>query len=223
MSNDSGGNITVPKKVMILPYGQVNSTKGDFLVDDVSIREICAFFSSRKLDVVIDYEHQTLGTEKAPAAGWIKNLYGEGTKGLMADVEWTESATLILSQKEYRYLSPVVMRRESDKRATQLHSVALTNSPAINGMQPLILNTRLSFFKAGQEAVIASGSGIQLTDGVMSPVQRMVNHKLGLTDEVFLKYNHRDEPEAVISREENELQVMKQLGITKEFVNKHIR
>ncbi|MEE6538225.1 phage protease, partial [Campylobacter jejuni] len=39
----------------------------------------------------IDYEHQSLKNEKAPAAGWIKELYLEND-ALMAKAEFNEEA-----------------------------------------------------------------------------------------------------------------------------------
>ena len=38
-----------------------------------------------------------------------------------------------LENKEYRYLSPVVNVRKADNKAVGLHSLALTNTPAIEG------------------------------------------------------------------------------------------
>ena len=127
----------IAEYVKICPKGFVDSTKGKFLVDDESIRHIENWQNHRGIDIVIDYEHQTLNSEKAPAAGWIKSLKTE-SDGLYAQIEWTEAAKQHLMNKEYRYFSPVVMVRPSDQRAIQLHSVALTNTPAINKMTPII-------------------------------------------------------------------------------------
>lgn len=127
----------VPKVIKILPVGNVKSRKGPFVVDRVSFNEMLEYFKDRQLDVVVDYEHQTLDGTEAPAAGWIKGI--EFTdEGVMARVEWTEKAKGYLANKEYRYLSPVVFKRNSDSRAVMLHSVALTNTPAIDGMEPII-------------------------------------------------------------------------------------
>lgn len=46
--------------------------------------------------------------------------------------------------KEYRYLSPVVIIQKNSHRVSQLHSVALTNTPAINGMTPIINSATIS-------------------------------------------------------------------------------
>lgn len=127
----------VPKEIKILPLGLVKSQKGNFKVDKESFDNIEKQFKGRKLDIVIDYEHQTLHDVQAPAAGWIKELSLK-QDGIYATVEWTSKAKEYLSNKEYRYLSPVVMVRKGDNKAVLLHSVALTNTPAIDGMKAII-------------------------------------------------------------------------------------
>ena len=74
---------------------------------------------------------------QAPAGGWIKDLY-KGEDAIIAKVEWTPKAAEYLKNKEYRYLSPVVLVRKRDQKATAIHSVALTNTPAIDGMFALV-------------------------------------------------------------------------------------
>ena len=127
----------VPTEIKILPLGVVHSQKGDFVVDDESFELIRKQFRDRKLDLVIDYEHQTLADVQAPAGGWIKDLY-KGDDAIIAKVEWTPKAAEYLKNKEYRYLSPVVLVRKRDQKATAIHSVALTNTPAIDGMFALV-------------------------------------------------------------------------------------
>ena len=114
-----------------------------------------AAFSAHGTDLPVDYEHQTLGgaysspTGQAPAAGWIKALAivtpeeasaggAESQPGLWADVQWTPEAAERLRGRQYRYLSPVALVRRSDRRIVGLHSVALTNKPAIVGMRPMV-------------------------------------------------------------------------------------
>lgn len=127
----------VPDEIKILPLGMIHSQKGDFEVDDESFDLIRKQFKDRKLDLVIDYEHQTLSDVQAPAGGWIKELY-KSEDAIVAKVEWTKKAAEYLKNKEYRYLSPVVIVRKRDQKATAIHSVALTNTPAIDGMFALV-------------------------------------------------------------------------------------
>lgn len=132
-----------PDEIKILPLGTVHSQKGDFVVDDESFDLINRHFENRGLDLVIDYEHQTLKDVQAPAGGWIKKLV-KTKDAIAAQVEWTAKAKQYLENKEYKYLSPVVICRKSDGKAVALHSVALTNTPAIDGMFALVNSIDIS-------------------------------------------------------------------------------
>lgn len=133
-----------PATIKLLPLGMVKSQKGNFLVDKESFESIKRQFESRGVDIVIDYEHQTLDNVQAPAGGWIKEVFMEDN-AIAAKVEWTPKAAEYLANKEYRYLSPVVLVRKSDGKATMLHSAALTNTPAIDNMFAIVnsINTNL--------------------------------------------------------------------------------
>lgn len=126
-----------PLRIQILPPGKVKSTHGGFVFDEKAAKELLEKFNRRQNDLVIDYEHQTLTGAEAPAAGWIKALSYDPLQGLWADVEWTPRGAEYVKNKEYRYLSPVIRIRKSDNRAVELHSAALTNDPAIDGMVPI--------------------------------------------------------------------------------------
>lgn len=135
-----GGNVELegaPETISVLPIGHVVSSKGEFDVDEESYREMKAQIAKRGVDLVVDYEHQTLKGCEAPAAGWVKELKLEDSQ-IKAVVEWTERGAEYLKNREYRYLSPVVSVRKSDNKAMGLHSLALTNTPAIEGMTPIV-------------------------------------------------------------------------------------
>lgn len=124
------------KLVKLLPLGLVHSTKGDFLVDHESFRSIRNRFMERQLQIPIDYEHQTLQDVQAPAAGWIKNIVLRND-GIYGDVDWTDRAADYLKNREYRYLSPVIQIQRNTRRAVELHSAALTNTPVIDAISPI--------------------------------------------------------------------------------------
>jgi len=126
-----------PTEVQVIPFGRHDTDKGAFVLDESSVRSIMADFNSRKNQMVIDYEHQTLRGGVAPAAGWINGLVDKGRDGLWAEVEWTERATQYLGGCEYRYLSPVFLKSADDDRVVRLLNAALTNQPAIDGMVPV--------------------------------------------------------------------------------------
>jgi phage I-like protein len=127
------------KEVLLVPWGTVESKRGTFILDREAACAVVAEFTKNRTALVIDYEHQTLGGDlsspdgKAPAAGWIEELVIEENIGLKGLVQWTDKARDSIRAGEYRYLSPVLMIRQSDKRAVALHSAALTNVPAISG------------------------------------------------------------------------------------------
>ena len=134
----TGELVDVPTEIQLFPYGEVETSDGTFLVDDMAMREMISAFSEKGNDLVFDYEHQTLSGNEAPAAGWIKQLTNKGKEGFWAVIDWTERAKTYLSNKEYRYFSPVGLKRLSDNRMVRLHSIALTNTPKTYQMEPLV-------------------------------------------------------------------------------------
>lgn len=133
----------VPEKIQIVPLGQwTDHPQGPFKVSKDDVLKIISNADDKANDIVIDYEHQTLKDVEAPAAGWIKEFVNNGEDGLFAKVEWTERAKKYLKNKEYKYLSPVLLAYDQDEegwnRPSVLHSAALTNTPFIDGMKPIV-------------------------------------------------------------------------------------
>lgn len=172
----------VPEIIKILPLGQVKSQKGVFVVDQESFQEMQRKFRERALDIVVDYEHQTLEDVQAPAGGWIKELILQ-EDAIAAKVDWTSKAQEYLRNKEYRYLSPVVLVRNADQKAIVLHSVALTNTPAIDGMFPIINSVDLNEFEEGgnemdflKKLAVLLGLGEDATEEqVLEQLQTLIN------------------------------------------------
>ncbi len=139
--NEGSQNKTpnLPEWIRVLPLGKVELAdhREPFMVDEVSLDSMVAAFRSRGIDLVIDYEHQSLNGERAPAAGWIKNLEARDD-GLWARVDWTQQAREYLAQREYRYFSPVLRLDPETRRPMALMHVGLTNVPAINHLPPLV-------------------------------------------------------------------------------------
>lgn len=136
-------------QIVVMPDGDVKSKAGDFTVDKEAFDLIESAFKEQGNEIVIDYEHQTLGGEwsspdgTAPAAGWIKALRHEPGKGIVASVQWTERAREMIKTEEYKYLSPVFQLKNT--RPIRLHSVAITNSPAIQGIPALAAKDSVDF------------------------------------------------------------------------------
>jgi len=139
-----------PERVLVAPWGEVKSTSGSFVVDAEAGCRVVEAFAEHGTDLPIDFEHQTLGGAYAspqgvaPAAGWITALAVVEGEGVVATVNWTDEGRKLVASRAYRYLSPVALIRPDDRRLIALHSVALTNKPAIVGMTPLVNRDELS-------------------------------------------------------------------------------
>ena len=116
---------------------ELSDSREPFEVDAASLAAMVTAFRSRGVDLVIDYEHQSLQGERAPAAGWIKDLEAR-PDGLWARVEWTRQAREYLLSKEYRYFSPVLRLDPESRRPLALMHLGLTNVPAIKRLPPLV-------------------------------------------------------------------------------------
>lgn len=128
-----------PELIRLLPLGEVVLGDGrqPFQVTQESLEKIMEAWNVRGNDMVIDYEHQTVTGQAAPAAGWVKGL-SPANDGLWARVVWTERAREYIEKREYRYFSPVVQLGEGREVVDLLH-IALTNFPAMSNLDPLIL------------------------------------------------------------------------------------
>jgi len=128
-----------PEWVLLFAAGK-GELDGDveFLVDEPAFDLIRQEIQARGNEVHFDYEHASLETHAAPAAGWIKELKWDPARGILARVEWTDQAAQYLANKEYRYFSPVFYIRKKDNRVCDLDSVALTNRPRTHHLTPLV-------------------------------------------------------------------------------------
>lgn len=112
-------------------------------LDASSAQAVIARFSALQQPPVIDYEHQTLNKEKngqpAPAAGWMRDMRWVDGQGLYALAELTERAKAYIESGEYKYFSPVFEYSKESGTVLAIHMGALTNTPAIHGMDPLTL------------------------------------------------------------------------------------
>jgi phage I-like protein len=132
-------------EVQLMPAGEFRARDGrpdgikGWFIDTALAARVIAQAAARKTPFVIDYEHQTLLTDKngqpAPAAGWFSKLEWRDGDGLYAiDVEWTAKARAMIDAQEYRFLSPVFSYDPKRGDVLQMLHAALTNVPALDGM-----------------------------------------------------------------------------------------
>jgi phage I-like protein len=125
-------NGAAPEWVQLLPEGSFTGRDGRvFEVADPGA--LVLDFQSRGVDLPIDYEHQNDKPEAklsgpVPAAGWIKELkIAEG--GIWGRVEWTETASELISRKEYRFLSPSLLIHPKTRQVHRLKGAGLVHNP----------------------------------------------------------------------------------------------
>ncbi len=132
--------------VKLLPAGDFRARDGRpaecaaWRLDEVLAAILIAEANQRETRYVIDYEHQTLRSEKngqpAPASGWFHTLEWREDGLYATDVEWTAKAAAMIEAREYLYLSPV-FTYDKQGRVTGLLHVALTNNPALDELPEL--------------------------------------------------------------------------------------
>jgi len=141
---------TAAGEIQLFPAGEFRTTDGSGRPKEVDAWRmngeiavaLIAQVAAAGRDIVIDYEHQTLASQDngqpAPAAGWVRELIWREGKGLCAVVDWTARAREYIANGEYRYISPV-FPYDKDGRPLDILHVALTNSPALTGMDEVRL------------------------------------------------------------------------------------
>lgn len=146
---------TAGAELQLLPAGEFRSADGSgrpagipgWRMDASIAARVIQAAAARATPFVIDYEHQTLLSEKngqpAPAAGWFhgRALQWREGRGLFAtEVEWTERARNMIGDREYRYLSPVFAFDDETGEVLALRMAALTNNPGLDGMTAVALS-----------------------------------------------------------------------------------
>jgi len=117
-------------------------SKPSATLTEANANKIIAEFESWGRDMQIDYNHDSVNEEMPgpkPAAGWIDKLEFVKGEGLIAHIKnWTTKATELITNREYRYFSPVCWVTKVGKMIVGLHNIALTNDPETKNLQPLI-------------------------------------------------------------------------------------
>ncbi len=133
---------------LLIPFGTVEVERplagSDFEFRQEHAVAAVNWFASLGRKLAIDYEHQSFERHNTrpdglrPAAGWIAGLEMRRDGLWAVGVTWTERAKELLRTGEYRYFSPVIFwADETASRLVALGPVALTNDPAMRGIQSL--------------------------------------------------------------------------------------
>jgi len=130
-----------PSEFRIWPFGEIATTKGTFVFDELAARSVMEAFASYGNRLTIDYEHKAVdpnrraGDGKA-AGSFVLELRADGLYAV--DVRWTPPAARALLNKEWLYFSPYFSAEEESGRIVEVINLALTNIPATKNLQPLV-------------------------------------------------------------------------------------
>lgn len=145
---------TADQALQLLPAGEFRSTDGSgrpadapyWKLDSETAPRLIARMAAKANPLVIDYEHQTLQSEKngqpAPAAGWFAGSaleWREG-EGLFALAPaWTKRAAAMIADEEYKFISPVFEYDRATGAVLDIRMAALTNNAGLTGMAAVAL------------------------------------------------------------------------------------
>lgn len=115
---------------------------GDFKITSEFLAEIKQNFDNkvRGIDIAIDYKHAS----EDIAAGWLKEItLSDDGRQLFGKVDWTPNGQKVISEKEFRYISPEFSFNYKDNESLKnygatLLGAGLTNRPVIKKMEPVI-------------------------------------------------------------------------------------
>lgn len=138
------------ENIQIAPVGEFNGSgiDGSAIKENITVEKLESLADklNKSDEVLCDVDHQSckVGVEKnSKAAGWFSKWIVDPIKGLFATLSLTKYGRDLLENREYRYVSPVFSLNE-DGTVSDLHSVALTNTPAFKGYINPIINSESS-------------------------------------------------------------------------------
>jgi phage I-like protein len=133
----------ISNRVQLFRTGEFHHEEyGKFSITPKMLNEMKQNFDAkvRGIDIAIDYRHDS----EDIAAGWITALeLTEDGSELWAQVTWTPKGSKVLSEKEFRYLSPEFTNQYQDAETLKkfgpvLMGAGLTNRPFIKSMEPVV-------------------------------------------------------------------------------------
>lgn len=191
--------VIIPSGTFDVPNGALSGS-GPWVLNDSNGIALADKLNSSGIDVVVDYEHQTINKfdngKPAPAAGWLLRggfVWRTGVGLVATAIRWTTEAAEMIREGEYRYLSPV-FRYTNEGVPTFLSSVALTNTPALTSLQELAI---ASMTRKNKEPLMAEES--------IDKIEKTVEQEVFVTAPAVVAVA-KPTPLAVASQSSNSLQ-----------------
>lgn len=140
LSLSLGEDRTVPTEFRIFAAGANPSDKGTFVFDETAALAVMKAYAAKSVPLTMDYEHMALSDPPVPAPAAASEWTPEVRNGELwaTNVKWTDKARAMLAAGEYRLFSPAFFHDPKTMRVLRIINVALTNTPALNGIAPLV-------------------------------------------------------------------------------------
>jgi phage I-like protein len=178
--------------MQLLPAGEFRARDGRpadapcWRMDAALAQKLIEAANARGTPYVTDYDHQTLlsrqNGQPAPAAGWFSKLEWREGEGLFAtDVQWTDRARDMIAANEYRFISPVI-GYDKEGNVTALYMAAVTNNPAIDGMDEVLLAAASAHFPQA----VPLNQEIPNMDEMLEQLRWLLNLPVGATAQDIL-------------------------------------
>lgn len=124
----------IPDWIELLPNkGLVKTRDGRGPYYNNKPQSLVKAFDAFEMDLPGDFEHQSMDASKKSgpviASGWIEKVEVREAGSVWGLVKWTEQSAKLISNREYRFISPVFDYNEKTGDIVQLVSFALTNNP----------------------------------------------------------------------------------------------
>lgn len=184
----SKGEAGLPQRILVLPWGENDTTKGKVICNETTLAQLEAFNASKGWDrPYFDYEHNTIPEsptykgEPCEIAGHAERLEltaGVGIHYIMPALSnWTDSGKKLVPTGNYPDLSPVVAVNDKDE-VIGLHSAAFCRHGATPGL------VFLSATAPGHNAATPPSTTHPATPKTMKPedFQKALAKALGLPD-----------------------------------------
>jgi len=129
-----------PTEFRIFSAGVNTSDKGDILFDDAAAKSVMAAWAKKAAPLTMDYEHQAAADPPVKALAAAYSWTPEVRNGELwaTNIGWTDEARQEIESRKYNYFSPLFLSDPKTKRVLKVINLALTNTPALDGLQPLI-------------------------------------------------------------------------------------
>lgn len=155
-------------------------------------------------EILLDQQHKSMQSFNTDdrACGWIKDLtYRAGS--IFGKCFWTELGLKLIKSRIFRFISPVFCL-DGEGQPTELVNVALTNSPAITDIRPVI-NSKL----------ISEGTIMEIKEDI-KPVEETVEVKQEPAEPA--KEAVAEPVETEVKEEEKPEDILKKFLASEEFV-----